>query len=428
MKIPKRIGRVKFRSAGSTATSFAGLRFVFELAEKLGVMARLRGITVKKRRRGIPIEDFVMSLASSFLVGGDSLSDLAVLREESVTRDLCFGLEVPAPTTAGERLRSFSLGHIRQLDRAHRETCREILERASSSEALTLDVDSSIIEVYGYQKQGARFGYSGVRGLHPLLAFAHKERLLLGARLRAGNRASSDGVVSFLDDVLGVIPAQRRVRLRMDAGFYGKPVERFCVERGLGFSISAKLTARLRAEIEALPAGAWASYPWEEEAEWAELRYRPQGWSKDYRLLVKRTPWYEKEQRLIDQHFLTAVITNLPGAPSSLIRYHLARGGAENYIEEFKSGIGAAHLPSQSFQANWVWLLIAALAYNLAQAFKLLLLAASDHAQQIKKLRLHWLCVAARFIRTGRRWILALARGPDTANAFTRLQDQLAAL
>ncbi|MBP7755318.1 MAG: hypothetical protein KA189_04005 [Thermoanaerobaculia bacterium] len=98
-------------------------------------------------------------------MGGDSLSDLSVLREEAVTRALCFGLEVPAPTTAGERLRSFTLGHIGQLDRAQRETCREILERTSGSRALTLDVDSSILEVYGDQKQGARFGYSGVRGL-----------------------------------------------------------------------------------------------------------------------------------------------------------------------------------------------------------------------------------------------------------------------
>lgn len=428
MKIPKRVRQVKFRSVAESVTSFAGLRFVFELAGKLGVIEGLRRLTVKKRRRGIPIEDFVMGLASSFVVGGDSLSDLSVLREEVVTRELCFGLEVPAPTTAGERLRSFSLGHIRQLDSVQRKTCNAILERTSGSQAMTLDVDSSIFEVYGYQKQGARHGYSGVRGLHPLLAFAHEERLLLGARLRAGNRASADGVVPFLDDVLAIIPPRRRVRLRMDAGFYGQPVERFCVERGLGFSITAKLTQRLRTAIATLPATAWQSYPWESNAEFAELRYRPHNWSREYRLLVKRTPWYEKDQRLLEEHFLVAVITNLSGSASSLIRYHLARGGMENYIEEFKSGLGAAHLPSQSFLANWAWLLIAALAYNLAQAFKLLLLVSHHHGDQLKKLRLHWFCVAARWIRTGRRWILALARGPDTVAAFADAQAQLASL
>lgn len=428
MKIPRRLRRVKFRPAAQYATSFAGLRFVFDLAVKLGVVKDLKTLTVKKRRRGIPIEDFVLGLASNFLVGGDSLTDLQVLRDETVTRELCYGLEVPAPTTAGERLRSFTLGHLCQLERIHRRAARAILNRTGGSGPLTVDLDSSIFEVYGYLKEGARYGYTGERGLHPLLAFAHQERLLLGARLRAGNRASADGVEEFLPQVLKAVPEERSVRLRMDAGFYAQGVERFCGARQLGFSITAKLTTRLQTAIDALPESAWAPYPWEEDAEWAEFRYQPNGWSRDYRLLVKRTPWYEKDQRILGEYFLTACITNLSGAGSSLIRYHLARGGMENYIEEFKHGLGAAHLPSQCFHANWAWLLIAGMAYNLAQAFKLLLLPSDQHADQLKKLRLHWLNVAARWIRTGRRWILALARGPDVVAAFTRVQALLATL
>ena len=256
----------------------------------------------------------------------------------------------------------------------------------------------------------------------------HDERLLLGARSRAGNRASADGVERFLAQVLKAIPQGRTVRWRSDAGFYAQGVERLCVARGLGFSISAKLTSRLQAAIDARPESTWQSYPWEPDAQWAELRYRPNGWSREYRLLVKRTPWYEKDQRILGEYFHTAVITNLAGAGSSLIRYHLARGGMENYIEEFKHGVGAAHLPSQNFHANGAWLLIAALAYNLAQAFKLLLLESAQHAIQLKKLRLHWFNVGARWIRTGRRWILALARGPDTVAAFDRVQALLALL
>ena len=428
MKIPRRLRCVKFQPAARHTTSFAGLRFVFDLAHQLGVTRELRTLTVKKRRRGIPIEDFVMGLASNFLVGGDSLTDLQALREENVTRELCYGVAVPAPTTAGERLRTFSRGHLAQLGGINRRGARAILDRLGGSGAMTVDLDSSIFEVYGYLKEGARYGYTGERGLHPLLAFVHDERLLIGARLRAGNRASADGVESFLPQVLKAIPADRTVRLRMDAGFYAQGVEQICVARHLGFSISAKLTSRLQAAIDARPVSAWQSYPWEEDAEWAEFRYRPNGWSRAYRLLVKRTPWYEKEQRVLGEYFHTAAITNLCGAGSSLIRYHLARGGMENYIEEFKHGLGAAHLPSQNFHANGAWLLIAALAYNLAQAFKLLLLKTEQHADQLKKLRLHWFNVAARWIRTGRRWILALARGPDTVAAFTRVQALLAAL
>jgi len=230
-----------------------------------------------------------------------------------------------------------------------------------------------------------------------------------------------------LNDALKALPGNREIRLRMDAGFYARDIESFCVKRGLKFSISAKLTSRLVKAILALPETDWQVYPWEEGAEWTELRYQPQNWSRPYRLLVKRTPWYEKEQRVIGEHFHTAVVTNLVGAGCSLIRYHLGRGGMENYIEEFKNGIGARHLPSQRFLANWAWLLIAALAYNLAQAFKLLLLPKAQRADQLKKLRLHWFNIAGRWIRTGRRWILSLARGSETVLAFEHVQKLLLA-
>jgi len=133
VKIPRRLRRVKFQSAAHHTTSFAGLRFVFELAAKLGLVDDLRTLTVKKRRRGIPIEDFVMGLAANFMIGGDSLSDLQVLREETVTRELCFGLEVPAPTTAGERLRSFALGHMYQLERIQRRGAGTLLTRVGGA-------------------------------------------------------------------------------------------------------------------------------------------------------------------------------------------------------------------------------------------------------------------------------------------------------
>lgn len=101
MRIPQRFRSFKF---ALQLTSFAGLRLVFELAHRLKLVEDLQSLTVKKRQRGIPIEDFVLSLASNLLIGGDTLSDLEVLRQEEVTRQLCYDMQVPVPTTAGEYL------------------------------------------------------------------------------------------------------------------------------------------------------------------------------------------------------------------------------------------------------------------------------------------------------------------------------------
>lgn len=52
-----------------------------------------------------------------------------------------------------------------------------------------VDVDDTIVEVHGYTKQGAAFGYSGVRGLNALLATVCTEAVapvVAAQRLRKG--------------------------------------------------------------------------------------------------------------------------------------------------------------------------------------------------------------------------------------------------
>ena len=70
---------------------------------------------------------------------------------------------------------------------------RELLARAWAAGAgpgdgpLTIDLDSTICETCGLDKEGARrHGYTGQRGYHPLLAVAAGTGEVLMARLREG--------------------------------------------------------------------------------------------------------------------------------------------------------------------------------------------------------------------------------------------------
>ncbi len=73
-----------------------------------------------------------------------------------------------APSTLGSFLRAFSFGHVRQLDAVASRFLTGLTQRSKVLPGLAgpvlVDVDDSIIEVHGYDKQGAAFGYSGVRG------------------------------------------------------------------------------------------------------------------------------------------------------------------------------------------------------------------------------------------------------------------------
>ena len=52
-----------------------------------------------------------------------------------------------------------------------------VLASRGAGQFVYVDVDDTIIEVHGYKKQGAGYGYSGVRGLNALLATATHRRL-----------------------------------------------------------------------------------------------------------------------------------------------------------------------------------------------------------------------------------------------------------
>ena len=63
--------------------------------------------------------DKMLTLIASALAGGDCIDDADVLRTEGTARVLGFTAE--APSTIGTFLRSFSWGHVCQLDRVSRE-------------------------------------------------------------------------------------------------------------------------------------------------------------------------------------------------------------------------------------------------------------------------------------------------------------------
>src|SRR5215204_6059180 len=159
---------------------------------------------------------------------------------------------------------------------------------------LTIDVDSTICEVYGIRKQGAEFGHTGVRGYHPLLAFAAGSWDLLHSRLRGGSAYTARGAASFVAETIGRVRAAGAtgpLTLRADSGFYNRTVVAVCQRHQVRFSITAKMTKAVRKAIAAIPADAWTPIPYwlQDGADVAETSYRPFGKKGTLtRLIVRR--------------------------------------------------------------------------------------------------------------------------------------------
>ena len=106
----------------------------------------------------------MLTLIHALIAGGDCISDADLLRTGSTAAVL--GHRVMAPSTLGTLLRSFTFGHVRQLDRL----TEQLLTRAWAAgagpgdAAMTIDLDSTICEVHGDHKQGAAYGYTHTLG------------------------------------------------------------------------------------------------------------------------------------------------------------------------------------------------------------------------------------------------------------------------
>ena len=98
-----------------------------------------------------------MTLIYSALAGGDCIEDADRMRVAATTEVL--GHSVRAPSTLGSFLRSFTWGHVAQLDRVLDESiCRSWKAGAGPGVGpVTLDVDSTICETYGGKKGASGF-------------------------------------------------------------------------------------------------------------------------------------------------------------------------------------------------------------------------------------------------------------------------------
>ena len=362
--------------------------------------------------------DKLMTLVASALAGGDCIDDADALRAGSTGRVL--GCKVKAPSTLGTFLRSFRWGHVRQLDRVS----RELLARAWAAGAgpgdgpLIIDIDSTICETYGLNKEGARHhGYTGQRGYHPLLAVAAGTGEVLMARLREGRANTARGAAHFLRETLGRVRyagATGQLTVRADSGFYTHSVVQVCRKTDVRFSITVRLHRSLRDLIEAIPESDWRPIPYwmEGAADVAEITYTPFASEPDaapVRLIVRRVrPTPGSQLALFANYSYHAMITDRQGDTLQLEADHRRHAEIENAIRDLKYGVGLNHLPSGRFSANGAWLAVQVMAHNLARWTGRI--ALGEQVATTKTLRRRLFSLAGRLTRKARRLILHLPR------------------
>ena len=415
VKVTAGPARVEVRRSSQEITAHAGLVLVRELAATLGLRELLDRLTVKRRRRGFSPAQAVMAIVETLAAGGDCLDDSKLLRADRAQERLR-GHALPEATTLGRFLRRFNIGHIGQLNLALDALFERVHPLVERGGEVTLDIDASYVETHGPEgsRQGARGTYAGKVCWHPLFCFVAETGEWLHAKLRSGRAHAQTGAVAFLDGCLRRLPDGVRVLLRADEGFWGNPVLSALEEREITYAVGAPLIASVMQRISAVGESAWGPSCYRDGSEVAEFRWRPKSWPVERRFVVRRDPVERGEQLSLEErefHYWVIVTNDRERSADELERWQREKANVENRIKEAKLGLGLDNLPSQIFNANWAYLLLALIAYDLFVWLKLLALPASERSSYAKRLRFRFISVAGSVGRSGRRLVLRLQAG-----------------
>lgn len=416
----------KIGFAETTLSSHAGAVLLQDLITRLGVAQTLDGeIAVKERARGYRVSEGILGLAFNLMLGGDCLDDLDVLRGDPGTMQI-FGLKsLIAPRTAGDFLRRFQIGDIADFQRALREIAARV-RPLQTSDRCTIDLDASIFEQCSQRKEGSRMAYNGQVGYHPLMAFWAEEGEMLAIHLLRGNRyAASKALWFFKQLVMKAVPTGKKLRLRADSAFYIWDFIEELERREIIYAITADQTKGMIARIAQIPEKDWSHYSREPKAQVAEFYYAPHPQS-ERRYVVKRRLQTNKKTKQNYYVYHVVVTNDRRRTKRQLMKWALERCNMENYIKEYKTGFGLEKMPTKKFHANWAWLLMGQLAFNLVAWFKRLCLPESYHRATIKTLRHHLFNVAAKVVTSGRQLFLVISEDYYYQHLWSFALNQLA--
>jgi hypothetical protein len=449
--------------------SAAGLVPVVALAESAGLRnladTHLSVPTDKGANAGLK----VASLVAGMVAGADSIDDMALLRHGGMGRIFA---RAYAPSTLGSFLRAFTFGHVRQLDAVAWRFLIALAEftgifgdgdgdggggPAARGYAL-LDVDDTIVEVHGYAKQGAGFGYTRVRGLNAVLAtlmISSSVPVIVAQRLRKGAANSARGAKRLVADAVKqarrLLDPLTPVLVRMDSAYYGRGAVLAALAGGAQVSVTVRMNAHIKTAIAAITDDAWTPIEytdavfdettgtWVSRAEVAEVAFTAFASGKKServpgRLVVRRIPDLNTKKAASDgstqdalfqmwrfhAFFTTADPTILDTVAADKTHRHHA---VIEQVHADLKGSALAHLPSGVFAANAAWLVLAVMAFNLTRA------AASLTEPELARavtttIRRKLITVPARVATSARRIVLHLPQAWPWQAAWTSMFDR----
>ena len=444
-------------------TANAGLAAVTELCGRLGVIQALDEAVgpVKQRNRGVGAGELLTGIAAAQLAGEDFLTGLDRQRADAAGQQIT---PVPglASTTAAGLARRITPAQWRAVESGLAVVTSRMLsllpaERAAALAGgpVTIDLDTTDVEVYGRKKRGAAYNHQGQRVGRPHVAAWAETETVLAADLGDGTDDPRATAPDLLRRALAALPQRARqpgrVAMRADAGYFAGQLARAAHDAHIGFAIGAKRIAPLWRLLAGIAEDDWHVAIEMDNAQVAVAQYCPDWWPADTALLIRRVA-LDPEQVSADPrsrrrrtlhpdqrdmlfpelarqpavYAYSFILTNLdvtaPDKAAAVEHWYRHRTTVENLFRDSKLGAALRHLPSGYPQVNMAWMWGALLAATMAAWLHQLTATTAGEdivaghgvrggKAMIATLRWRLIAVPGRLIRHARHLILRLPPG-----------------
>ena len=374
-------------------TPNAGLAAITGLCDQLGVIEALDAAVgpVKQRERGFGAGELLTGIAVAQLAGEDFLTGLDPQRADAAGQQIT---PVPglASTTAAGLARRVTPAQRQAVETGPAAVTGRMLGMLPAPRAaaltggpVTIDLDTTDVEVYGRKKRGVAYNHQGQRVGRPHVAAWAETEIVLAADLGDGTDDPRATAPDLLRRALGCLPrrvrASGRVALRADAGYFADQLARAAHDAHISFAIGARRIAPLWRLLAGIAEDAWHDAIDMDGAQVAVAEYCPDWWPASTRLLIRRVlpdpeqvsadPRSRRRRTLHpDQRALpipdlaqqpaiyaySFILTNLDvSSPDTAIaaeHWYRHRTTVENIFRDSKLGAALRHLPSGYPQAH----------------------------------------------------------------------------